>query len=101
MKKCKICKKELPEDSFYLNRGKYRLRTCKHCLSKRESARTLQKRKIKFSRAWFRRRFQRLKRNAKDRNVEFNLTFEEFCHIRTYKNEKCFYIDELKKQKES
>jgi hypothetical protein len=91
MKICKVCKKELPEDSFYLNRGKYRLHTCKYCLSKRETTRTLQKRKIKFSRAWFRRRFCRVKRNAKDKNKKFELTFEEFCRIRTYKNEKCFY----------
>ena len=91
MKICKICKKELSEDSFYLNRGKYRLHTCKYCLSKRETARTLQKRKIKFSRSWFSRRFNRFKRNAKDRNKKFELTFEEFCHLRTYKKEKCFY----------
>ena len=90
MKICKICKKELPEDSFYLNRG-YRLHTCKYCLSKREVARTSRKRKIKFSRTWLRRRFDRIKRNARDRNKKFELTFEEFCQIRTYKNEKCFY----------
>ena len=91
MKICKICKKELPEDSFYLNRGKYRLHRCKYCLSKRATVRTLQKRKIKFSRAWFWRRFDRFKRHTKDRNIKLDLTFEEFCRIRTYKNEKCFY----------
>ena len=90
MKICKICKKELPEKSFYLNRG-YSLHICKRCLSKREADRTSQKRKIKFSRAWFSRRFFRLKHNAKDRNKKFKLTFEEFCRIRTYKNEECFY----------
>lgn len=51
MKICKICKKELPEDSFDLIKGKYRLHTCKHCRSKIETARTHHKRKIKFSRA--------------------------------------------------
>ncbi len=90
MKKCKICKKELSEESFYLNKG-YRLNICKKCISEWETVRTSQKRKIKFSRAWFGRRFCRLKRNAKDRNRKFELTFEEFCRIRTYKNEKCFY----------
>lgn len=91
MKICKICKKELPEDFFGLTMGGHRLNIWKHCRSKREAARTLQKRKIKFSRAWFRRRFCRVKRNARDRNKKFELTFEEFCRIRTYKNEKCFY----------
>jgi len=91
MRICKICKKELPENMFPLSRGKYRLYRCKKCLSKREAARNRWKRKIKFSRAWFRRRFDRLKRNAKDRNKKFELSFEEFRHIRTYKNEKCFY----------
>jgi len=88
---CKICKKRLSENSFYLNRGKYRLHTCRYCLSKRETIRALQKRKVKFSRAWFSRRFYRLKRNARDRNKKFELTFEEFCRIRTYKDERCFY----------
>ena len=88
---CKICKKELPEDFFDLIRGKYRLHTCKHCRSKRETARTHYKRKIKFSRAWYRRRFERLKWNAKHRNKKLELTFEEFCRLRPYKNEKCFY----------
>ncbi len=96
MKTCKVCKKELIEELFPLNRGKYRLNTCKKCLSKRESIRTLQKRKIKFSRAWYRRRFDRTKRNAKDRNKKFELSFEEFCRIRTYKNEKCFYCGSIR-----
>ncbi len=91
MKICKVCKKELPEDSFYLNRGKYRLHTCKYCLSKRATAYTIRKRKIRFSRAWYRRRFERFKRRAKDRGIKFELTFEEFCHLRAYKDEKCFY----------
>lgn len=91
MKICKVCKQALPENSFPLNRGKYRLHTCKACLSKRAVAWTMKARKIKFSRAWFNRRFFRLKRNAKDRGKEFDLTVEEFCRIRTYKNEHCFY----------
>ena len=91
MRVCKVCKKRLPKNSFYLNRGKYRLHTCKDCLSKRETVRALQRRKIKFSRAWFSRRFYRLKRNARDRNIRFELTLEEFCRIRTYKDERCLY----------
>ncbi len=93
MRICKICKKELSENAFYLIRGKYRLRTCKYCLSKKWTERTLRERKIQFSRAWFARRFHRLRRNAKDRGKEFDLTFKEFCKIRTYKNEKCFYCE--------
>jgi len=91
METCKICKKELPEHSFELIRGKWRSHICRYCRSKREAARTIRKRKIKFSRAWFDRRFCRLRRNARDRNIKFELTFEEFCRIRTYKNERCFY----------
>ena len=89
MKTCKVCKKRLTEDAFYfVGAGKrWRGNVCKKCNNKK----TLKKRKIKFSRAWFRRRFCRLKRNAKDRKRKFELTFEEFCRIRTYKNEKCFY----------
>ena len=92
MKKiCKDCRQELSENSFPLNRGKYRLHTCRSCLSKKSTAWTIKARKIKFSRAWFTRRFFRLKRNAKDRGKKFDLTIEEFCKIRTYKNEHCFY----------
>ena len=95
MKICKICKKELPEDSFYLNKG-YRLNTCKKCLSKRETTRNSQKRKIKFSKDWYRRRFERLKWNAKHRNKKFKLTFEEFRRLRPCKNERCFYCGTTK-----
>ena len=94
MKICKICKKEFPIESFYLNRG-YRLHTCKFCITKREVARTLRKRKIRFSRDWFSRKFYRLRRHAKDRNKKFELTFEEFCRIRTYKNERCLYCETI------
>jgi len=87
MKICKVCKKELPEDSFYfVGTGKrWRGNICKKCSNKK----ALQRRKIKFSRAWFRIRWCKLKWNAKDRNRKFELPFEEFCRIR--KNEKCFY----------
>jgi len=89
MKICKVCKRRLSEDSFYfVGSGKrWRGNTCKKCNNKK----IIQKRKIKFSRAWFRKRFGRLKRNAQDRNKKFDLTFEEFCCIRTYKDEVCFY----------
>lgn len=94
MKVCKICKKNLPENFFYtIKQGKYRLNRCSKCLSKRSVALIMKKRKIKFSREWFKRRFDRLKRNARDRNKKFYLTFEDFCKIRTYKNEKCFYCN--------
>jgi len=87
MKICKVCRKELPENSFYFSGlGKrWRGNICKKCSNKK----TLQRRKIKFSRAWFRVKWCGLKRGAKDRNRKFELTFEEFCRIR--KNEKCFY----------
>jgi len=89
MKICKVCKKRLPEDFFYfVGMGKrWRGNICKKCANKK----TLQRRKIKFSRAWFRIRFCGLKHSAKVRNRKFELTFEEFCHIRIYENEKCFY----------
>lgn len=90
MKICKVCGRKLPEYSFSFNK-KRRFSICKKCRSVRETARTLRKRKIKFSRAWYRRRFERTKWNAKCRNIKIELTFEEFCRLRPYKNEKCFY----------
>jgi len=91
MEICKICKKELPKDSFELIKRKYRSHICRGCRSQKEAVRTRRKRKIKFSRAWFNRRFCRLKQHARNRNIKFELNFEDFCRIRTYKNEKCFY----------
>jgi len=88
---CKICKKRLPEEGFYLNRGRYRLNRCKKCLSKRSVAFTLKNRKIKFSRTWFKKRFDRLRRSARVKGKKFELAFEEYRKLRTYKNEKCFY----------
>lgn len=91
MKICKVCKREFPEEFFYLNRGKYRLNTCRKCLSKRSSELVISQRKIKFSRRWYRRRFERLKESAKRMNRKFELTLKDFLRLRTYKNEKCFY----------
>ena len=90
MKRCTTCKRLLEADFYRLWRPSTTLRSrCKRCFMGETNERNRTALKIKFSGAWFRRKYYKLKDKAKKRRIAFMLTINEFRSIRI--QEACIY----------
>lgn len=72
-KRCNVCNRMLPIDNYYSNKAQYDgfSNTCKECENSCVSV-----------------RFKNYKRNAKNRNLNFELSKEDFINITS---QKCYY----------
>ena len=88
-KSCKECGIEKPISEFYLMSNRWYYNRCKNCTSIiRKKART-----TKYSRAWFSKKYYKLKGNALRREIQFSLSLNDYISLKGLEN--CFYCDSI------
>ena len=80
MKTCTLCAETKEDDNFYWKvRNIIRFARCKKCFNAAESKR----RKCKTSMTYRKRKYDKKRSQARERRIEFNLSFDEFESVRS------------------
>jgi hypothetical protein len=82
---CKVCSSELTSANLY--RSQYKV--CKTCHKARSAKYLKESRQVRFSRSWYRVRYDKIRQRARSTNRACTLTIDEFIKLK--KSKKCFY----------
>lgn len=96
MKVCKICKQSLSlnvfRDIFDKRHSKtYKSSYCKSCENRKSYLRRKNQSRIVMSKAWCKKRFDNLKKEAKKRNLIVDINLNDYMRFR--KNNICYYCN--------